>query len=90
MEIEPSLKQFALENVVAVGVVAVAAYILYTGIRFGRWPAQGFTKEEKPILYWVYIAIYAFYFAGAIYVLIDVVKLDITAANWPTSPKNPN
>ena len=85
------LKQVALENLFAIGMFILTAYILWvslkTGLVFGKWPGQVCDKRNRPVLYWLGVSAYAFCFGCSIYILILIIKADIVAANWP-APAN--
>jgi hypothetical protein len=87
-------KQIAFETLFATGMVAATAYILFvslkSGVVVGKWPGQICKRSERPILYWVGVAAYAFCFACSIYIFVIIFKGDFFGPKWPTLPGNHN
>jgi hydrogenase/urease accessory protein HupE len=85
------LKQIAFGTVFAMGCVCLSSYILWvslkTGLVFGKWPGQFVNKREKPLSYWVGVAIYAFMLACSLFLLIVVIKDDWLLIHWPAPQK---
>ena len=83
-------KHIAFETSFAILMVLLTSYILWvslkTGLAFGKMQGQFCNKNDKPVIYWFCVAMYALCFAGSIYIFVMVIKGDIIAINWPKPP----